>query len=81
MSTFTCLLYEEHGFSTMNRIKDKATATLQDKILTDILVAKALGPKILNGGVEKWGTINVILHNAITYWRKKPSQSLGTFLS
>ena len=81
MSTSTCLLYAERCFSAMNRIKDKAAATLRDKILTDMLVIKALGPKVLNGGVAKWGTINAILHNAIIHWRKKSSRSLGAFLS
>ena len=81
MSISACLLYAERGFSAMNRIKDKAAVTLRDKVLTDILVIKALGPKILNGGVAKWGTINAILHNAIVYWQKKSSWSLGAFLS
>ena len=72
MSTTTCVLYADRGFSVINRIKDKAAATLRDEILTDILVIKALGPKILNGGVAEWATINAILHNAIFIGDRSP---------
>ena len=81
MSTSTCLLYAECGVSAVSRIKGKAAATLGDKIRTDILVIKALGPKILNGGVAKWGTVNAILHNATIHWQEKSSWGLEAFLS
>jgi hypothetical protein len=72
----------ERGFSAMNIIKNKMASMIGDGVLSDVMTIANLGPDIINsnGGVD-WEPIDIILHNAILYWRKKCSRSLGALIS
>ena len=73
----------ERGFSTMNRIKDKARTRLRDENLMPLMTINILGPDILkegNGQETNWELIDVLLHNAIILWKKSANRSLGAFV-
>ena len=66
----------------MNIIKNKMASMIADDVLSDVMTIANLGSGIISSddGVN-WKPIDIILHNAILYWRKKCSRSLGTFIS
>ena len=72
----------ERGFSAMNIMKNKMASMIADDMLSDVMTIVNLGPDIISsdGGVD-WNPIGIILHNAILYWQKKCSHSLGAFIS